>query len=114
MSDTLTNKFCLVLSNFPNQTIAETMAEVLVNKQLAACVNILAPCTSIYHWQGKLHQDQEVPVIIKTREELVKQVEQAILEHHPYELPEIISVPIGQGYSPYLEWLLAQTSTPSS
>ena len=75
MSDTLTNKFCLVLSNFPNQATAKTMAEVLLNKQLVACVNILAPCTSIYHWQGKLHQDQEVMNKIKAAQRLGKPVD---------------------------------------
>ncbi len=110
MSESASNKLCLILSSFPDQSSAKQLAEYLVKNHLAACVNLLAPCTSIYQWQNKLHQDQELPIIIKTRVCLYKDVEQAILAHHPYELPEIISVPIDYGYSQYIEWLVGKTT----
>ena len=109
MSDPIRNEFCLVLSNFPDHASAHKLAEHLVTQQLAACVNILPAGTSIYQWQNQLHQDNEVAVIIKTRHTLLPQIEHAILAQHPYELPEIISVPIEHGYQPYLNWLSEQT-----
>ena len=100
----------LVLSNLPDQASAARLAEALVKRGLAACVNILAPCTSIYHWQGKTESAQEVPMLIKTTQEKYVDVERTIREHHPYELPEIISVPIAGGLPAYLDWISKETS----
>lgn len=100
----------LVFSNLPNQESAAKLAELLVTQGQAACVNILAPCISIYHWQGKTESAQEIPVLIKTTQGKYADVERTIRMHHPYELPEIIQVPITGGLPAYLEWMARETS----
>ena len=95
----------LVLTNLPDTTSAEKLAEILITGQLAACVNLLAPCTSIYQWQGKLEKANEVPMMIKTTHKHYADLEAAILKHHPYELPEIIYVTIDGGLPAYLSWV---------
>jgi len=76
-----------------------------VQQKLAACVNIVAGMQSIYHWQGKLEKSAEVLLLIKTRREVYPQMESFIVENHPYELPEIVAVPIMQGLPGYLGWI---------
>lgn len=100
----------LVLTNVPDQTVAATLAEHLVEQGLAACVNILAPCTSIYHWQGKTDSAQEIPLLIKTTQSRYIEVEAAICKLHPYELPEIIHVPVAGGLPAYLQWVSKETT----
>lgn len=101
----------LVLSNLPDQACAEHLAQSLVERKLAACVNILAPCTSVYVWQGKVEKASEIPVLIKSCLDCYPALEAAILELHPYELPEIIHVPIAGGLPAYLNWLAEGTNT---
>jgi periplasmic divalent cation tolerance protein len=86
------------------------LARMLVTERLAACVNVGAPVQSMYHWQGQIETTQEVPVTIKTRAALYPRVEAAILANHPYELPEIVAVPLSDGLRPYLAWLDAETA----
>lgn len=100
----------LVVSTLPDQESATRLAELLISRGQAACVNVLAPCTSIYHWRGKTESAQEVPVLIKTTSEKYAEVEKTIRSHHPYELPEIIQVPIAGGLPAYLEWISKETS----
>jgi periplasmic divalent cation tolerance protein len=99
----------LVLTNLPDRAAAESLADALITEQLAACVNILAPCRSVYRWQGSVQHDEEHPMLIKTTEERYAALEQAIRTRHPYELPEIVAVRIERGLAPYLEWLAAET-----
>jgi periplasmic divalent cation tolerance protein len=101
----------LVLTNLPDRDSAEKLAGRLVEKREAACVNILAPCISIYHWQGKTESAQEVPLLIKTTEERYAALEQTIRALHPYELPEIIHVPVTGGLPDYLNWVSEETSS---
>lgn len=101
----------LVITNLPERAAAERLAEVLVDKRAAACVNILAPCRSVYRWQGAVQHDEEHPVLIKTTREAYAGLESLIRAHHPYELPEIIAVPIETGLPAYLDWVVAETST---
>lgn len=102
----------LVLTNLPDRAAAEKLADALIAKQVAACVNILAPCRSVYRWKGAVQHDEEHPVLIKTTSERYAALEAALREAHPYELPEIIAVPIERGLPAYLDWLAAET-TPS-
>jgi periplasmic divalent cation tolerance protein len=104
------SKIILVLTNLPNQASAIALAERVVNAKLAACVNILGTCRSIYHWQGKIESTEETPVLIKTTENAYPTLEKTIRELHPYELPEIIHVPIAGGFAAYLQWVAAETS----
>lgn len=99
----------LVLTNLPDAEAARTLADFVVSARLAACVNILAPCRSIYRWQGKVEDAQEVPLLIKTTADRYPALEAAIRSHHPYELPEIIAVPIERGLPAYLSWVAAET-----
>jgi periplasmic divalent cation tolerance protein len=99
----------LVLTNLPDRATAETLAGMLVEKQLAACVNILAPCRSVYRWKGAVHHEEEHPMLIKTTAERYPQLEQALRAGHPYELPEIIAVPIERGLPAYLAWVAGET-----
>jgi len=99
----------LVLTNLPDRAAAESLADALITEQLAACVNILAPCRSVYRWQGSVQHDEEHPMLIKTTEERYAALEQAIRTRHPYELPEIVAVRIERGLAAYLDWLAAET-----
>jgi periplasmic divalent cation tolerance protein len=101
----------IVITNAPDRDVALRIAHALVERKLAACVNVLAECTSVYRWKGKLETATEVPLLIKTRAAIYAQVEAAIRSLHPYELPEIVAVPIGHGSPDYLEWVNAQTVT---
>lgn len=95
----------LVLSTCPDQHTAEQLATRLVETSLAACVNILGPLRSVYRWKGAVQQDDEVLLMIKTHVDRYADVEQLILQQHPYELPEVIQVAIGGGSSDYLAWI---------
>jgi len=101
----------LVLTNLPERAAAERLAGLLVEKRLAACVNILAPCRSVYRWQGAVRHDEEHPMLIKTTAERYPALEQELRAGHPYELPEIIAVPIERGLPAYLQWVAAETKT---
>ena len=101
----------LVLTNLPERAAAERLADLLLEKRLAACVNILAPCRSVYRWQGAVRHDEEHPLLIKTTAERYPALEQALRSGHPYELPEIIAVPIERGLPAYLQWVAAETTT---
>ena len=100
----------LVLTNLPDRAAAERLADLLIAGKLAACVNILAPCRSVYRWQGAVQHDEEHPLLIKTTAERYPALEQALREAHPYELPEIIAVPIERGLPAYLDWVATETS----
>ena len=100
----------LVMSNLPDRDSALQLAHSLVEARLAACVNVLAQCTSVYRWKGEMETAAEVPVLIKTRESLFPRVEEAIRQMHPYELPEVVAVPITAGLAAYLEWVAVETA----
>lgn len=100
----------LVFTNLPDRAAAEKLAGELVGRQLAACVNILAPCRSVYRWKGDLQHDEEHPMLIKTTRERYAALEDAIRAAHPYELPEIVAVPVERGLPAYLDWVTAETA----
>lgn len=101
--------FAVVLTNLPDRDAALALARALVERRLAACANVLAACTSVYRWKGAVESASEVPVLIKTRMALYPQVEQAIRDLHPYELPEIVALPLQAGLQDYLDWIGAET-----
>jgi periplasmic divalent cation tolerance protein len=100
----------LVFTNMPDVDSANTLAEMLIQQKLAACVNILGACQSIYRWQGKIEHANEIPVMIKTSQARYHALETAILKAHPYELPEIIAIHVDGGAPKYLQWVNAQLS----
>ena len=97
--------YCIVLCTCPDQASAETLANRLVDNKLAACVNIVPGITSIYQWKGKTEKGQELLLVIKSKPGVFESVKNTILEQHPYELPEIISIPLQSGFSNYLSWI---------
>lgn len=99
----------LVVTNLPDRESAEKLAALLIERRLAACVNILAPCTSVYRWRGEIQHDEEHPLLIKTTTGRYADVEASIRANHPYELPEIIAVPITGGLPAYLRWVESET-----
>lgn len=101
----------IVVTNAPDRETAMKIAQHLVDNRLAACVNVLAECTSVYRWQGKTETAREIPLLIKTRAAIYDRVEAAIRNLHPYELPEIVAVSVARGLPGYLEWVAAETIT---
>jgi len=99
----------LVITTLPDQDAAERLADSLVETGLAACVNIGAAVTSIYRWDERLQRGTELMLTIKTTRARYPALEKAIVDGHPYELPEVIAVPITAGLSEYLAWIEACT-----
>ena len=99
-----------VLTTVADRAAGTALARVLLERRLAACVNVGAPVDSLYHWRGQIETAAEVPLTIKTRASLYSKVEAAIREFHDYELPEIVAVPVIEGYAPYLGWLVDETT----
>ncbi len=95
----------VVITNLPDRASAERLADSLVESRVAACVNILAPCRSVYRWEGKIQHDEEHPMLIKTTVERYAALEAAIRAGHPYELPEIVAVKAGPGLPAYFDWV---------
>ncbi len=99
----------LVLTSLPDHAAASALARTLVTGRLAACVNIGAPVESLYHWQGRLETTREVPLSIKTRALLYDEVQAAIVAAHPYQLPEVLAIPVTHGLDRYLDWITTET-----
>lgn len=106
----MTDHAILVLNTCPNSETARRIGTMLVNQGLAACVNILPGITSIYEWKGKIQADAEVLLIIKTMQNRYAELQSAVTELHPYELPELIALPISDGLPPYLQWIADQVN----
>ena len=101
-------EYIQVLTTVDHKADAEKMAKILVEKHLAACVQIIGPLTSFYRWQGKLDSAQEYLCLIKSRDDLFAELEATIKSVHPYEVPEILATPISRSGKDYLNWLAAQ------
>lgn len=99
----------LVITNVPDRAAAERIAAELVTEGAAACVNILAECTSIYRWQGKIEHTSEVPLLIKTTRAAYPRLESTLRKLHTYELPEIIALPVSAGLPEYLNWVVQES-----
>ena len=95
----------LVFCTCPDQATAQRIATLLVDEELAACVNILPGVESVYRWQDRRESSQEYLLLIKTTQDAYPELEKTITSHHPYELPEVIAVSITDGLSGYLDWI---------
>lgn len=102
----------LVLTNLPSRDMARKLASQIVAEKLAACVNISPDILSIYNWDGEQQADTEVQLMIKTRQACYAKLEALILGQHPYDLPEIIAIPLVAGLPAYLDWVRKETETP--
>ena len=102
----------VVYCTCPDQTTAERIAEAVLIERLAACANIVPGLISIFRWQGQIRRDPELLLILKTREAVYSLLEGRIRELHPYEVPEIVALPIQAGAADYLGWLTDNTGAP--
>jgi len=101
--------FIIILVTASSEEEAKKIAQVLVEKRLAACVNLIKDIRSIFRWKGKLSDENEILLIIKTRKKLYKNVEEEVKSLHSYEVPEIIALPIISGSKDYLYWVDSET-----
>jgi len=101
--------FIIILVTTSSEEEGRKIAQVLVEKRIAACVNIINDIESIYRWKGKISDEKEVLLLIKTRKKLYKSVEEEIRKLHSYEVPEIIALPIISGSKDYLYWIDSET-----
>ena len=99
----------LVLTSLPDAASAEILANALIDSRAAACVNVLAECHSVYRWQGQVETAAEIPLFIKTTVANYPLVEQIVRAQHPYDVPELIAIPITHGLPAYLDWLTTET-----
>jgi periplasmic divalent cation tolerance protein len=101
------NREVIVFSTCPDESVAQRIAETLIREQLAACVNRVSGVSSTYLWDGALQNDSEVLLIIKTLESRVPEIEARLGTVHPYELPELVAIPVCRGSERYLAWMRA-------
>lgn len=115
MNTSLTNtNLVLMLTNMPDADTAHRIAEALVTERLAACVNVLAACRSVYRWQGAVERADEVPLLIKTTVAAQPALARRLRELHPYEVPEIVAWEPSQVAADYLAWAVDQTVAPDA
>jgi periplasmic divalent cation tolerance protein len=100
----------LVLSTFPSAEKAAEIARVLVEERLAACVNLLPAVQSIYRWDGAIHSEAEALALIKTTAARYDALAARVVELHPYQVPEIVVVPVAGAHAPYLAWVTEQVA----
>lgn len=103
----------IVYCTCPDEACGERIAGMLVNESLAACVTLLPGAKSVYQWEGALCQDTEVLLMIKTTDAKLADLETRIVQEHPYQVPEVIAVPVIAGLRPYLEWIHTCTFSPT-
>lgn len=107
----MSSAFQLVFCTCPDKTTAKKLAHLLVSEKLAACVNILPGISSVYSWEDEIETVQEHLLLIKTNSEQYPFIETTLFKHHPYEVPEIIAVPIERGLPQYLDWITTCLAT---
>jgi periplasmic divalent cation tolerance protein len=105
----MTTEYISVFITAPNEEEAAGISRTLVGERLAACVNIIRPVRSIYRWQGRVEDEQEVLMIVKTKKSLFERLQTRVKELHSYKVPEIIGIPLAEGSKEYLDWLGAET-----
>lgn len=103
------SKYLVVLVTVPTTEVGQEIATELVTEKLAACVNILPGMMSVYTWDGEVCEESEILLIIKTRTDLFEELSTIVQAMHPYDVPEIIAIPVTDGSKKYLEWISAVT-----
>lgn len=99
------SQYYLVVTTVSGLELAEKMSRALVEERLAACVNIADKISSIYSWKGEIVQDKECMLLIKTKKSLFENLKEKIIQLHPYEVPEIIAIPLEKGHKAYFDWI---------
>jgi periplasmic divalent cation tolerance protein len=105
----MTTEYITVFITAPNEEDAAKISRTLVGERLAACVNIIRSVRSIYRWQGRVEDEQEVLMIVKTKRDLFERLQERVKELHSYKVPEIIGLPVIEGSKEYLDWLGQET-----
>ncbi len=100
----------LVLTTLPDRETAERLARVAVEERLAACGTVLPGATSVYRWEGKIAAENEVVLLLKTTRQRAGDLIRALKARHPYKVPELVAVPVSDGWPPYLEWVAGESS----
>ncbi|MBG2874726.1 divalent-cation tolerance protein CutA [Proteus alimentorum] len=95
----------IAYSTAPNETIANEIAHYLINAKLAACVNLIPQVKSIYHWNNEIIEDNEILMMIKSKKSKQQKLIDTLVEIHPYDTPEVIIIPIENGFKGYLNWI---------
>jgi periplasmic divalent cation tolerance protein len=103
-------EICAVLTTAPDEGSAGKLARILVEEGLAACVNVIPGVRSIYRWEGALQDDSEVVLVIKSQQNRSQALAARIKDLHPYELPEVLVLPVSGGSAAYLDWIATETS----
>ncbi len=102
----------VVLTTVPDRQCAQRIAHALVAERLAACVTVLPEVVSIYRWQGAIEQSQEIQLLIKTRRTRYAALQHRLEQLHPYDVPEVLAMPVHQGLARYVAWVLEESSEP--
>ena len=89
---------------------AQGIASALVEERVAACVNLVPSLHSVYRWKGEVHHEDEALLLVKTTKDRFEALKQAVLKHHPHELPEVIAFTVDRGHTPYLEWVIESSN----
>ncbi|MCL2657098.1 MAG: divalent-cation tolerance protein CutA [Betaproteobacteria bacterium] len=110
----MSDKVLILLCNLPDLANAERIAALAIEQRLAACVNILPSCKSVYRWKGKIEQAEEIPVLFKTSARAYPELETLICAEHPYELPEILALQPAEGLKAYLNWIASEAAPENS
>ncbi|MBF0471381.1 MAG: divalent-cation tolerance protein CutA [Gammaproteobacteria bacterium] len=105
--------FIVAITTCPNEEVAENIAADLLSSRLIACATLLPGATSLYRWQGAIHKDREIVLLLKSRRDNFQEIASYITKNHPYELPELIALPIEEGLSAYLKWLDHELTSPT-
>jgi len=108
MADFYIMEYLQVFITFPDRKTAGRVSRLLLDKRLAACVQVFGPVSSSYHWEGKVEQSREWLCLVKTARQHYQTLEQSVREIHPYKVPEIIALPVVRGYREYLRWLAGE------
>lgn len=103
-------RYLVVLVTCPNRRVATQLATRIVRARLAACVNIIPGIDSIFWWEGKVDRAREVLLLIKTTARRFESLRRAITRHHPYDVPEILALPIVKSHQPYAQWVASSVS----
>jgi periplasmic divalent cation tolerance protein len=103
--------FVVVLSTAPSEEVGRKIARDIVRARLAACVNVVPGVVSIFEWKGKLEEENEVLLVMKTTRDRAGEVVRKVVELHPYEVPEVIALPIVEGNPEYLSWVLSSADS---
>lgn len=103
------SEHCVAFCTCPSEDVARDLSSALVGENLVACVNILPGLTSVFQWQGRVETEQEVLMVIKTARDRSEALASRIAELHPYDVPEVVVLPIESGLPAYLDWIVQET-----